>query len=130
MVCPGDRVTLTVYSAGAGEEADITVTLAAHPDDKDRAYLGVSIGGFFRRGNLDWEELPQEFGMREGPFFFHIPPGGAPMDPDALPFNLDELPFDLDQLPFDLRDLPFNLDELPFDWPGDPLPFGSEDQSV
>jgi S1-C subfamily serine protease len=127
---PGDRVTLTVNSAGAGEEADIKVTLAAHPDDKDRAYLGVSIGGFFRRGNLDWEELPQEFGMREGPFFFQIPPGGAPMDPDALPFNLDELPFDLDQLPFDLRDLPFNLDELPFDWPGDPQPFGSEDQSV
>lgn len=134
---PGNRVTLTVYSVDTGAEAEITVTLAAHPDDKEKAYLGVSLGGFFRRRNLDWGELPQGFGLGEGPFFFEIPPGESsfdldelPLDLDELPFDLRGLPFDLDELPFDLKELPFNLEELPFDWPENPQPFHSRDQSV
>jgi PDZ domain-containing secreted protein len=37
---PGDRVT--VYFLRAGEKESALVKLAAHPDDPERAYLGVS----------------------------------------------------------------------------------------
>ena len=36
---PGDKVTLTVWRAG--NTRTVTVTLAAHPDDAQRPYLGV-----------------------------------------------------------------------------------------
>jgi len=38
---PGDEVSITVNRDG--EMVAATVTLGAHPDDNDKAYLGVSI---------------------------------------------------------------------------------------
>jgi hypothetical protein len=54
---PGDRVTLTVYcfdhgsgrGDDIGEEREVEVTLAEHPDEEGKAYLGVFPGGFFIR---------------------------------------------------------------------------------
>ena len=52
---PGDTVTLTVYRLGdgagdaIGEEREVEVTLAEHPDEAGKAYLGIFPGGFFVR---------------------------------------------------------------------------------
>lgn len=61
---PGDRVTLTVLSSGDDEPHEVEVTLGAHPDDEERAYLGVTIGGsvrFRRFGDGEEGELPFRF---------------------------------------------------------------------
>ena len=42
---PGDAVELTVGSLTGAEARKVTVTLAARPDDKEKAYLGVVTGG-------------------------------------------------------------------------------------
>jgi len=56
---PGDKITLTVYQREGEEEHEIQVTLAEHPDDKGKAYLGVLIGGFFSiESNSEGGELP------------------------------------------------------------------------
>lgn len=41
---PGDEITLTVWRFG--ETRKVTVTLGQHPDDPQRAYLGVKYLGF------------------------------------------------------------------------------------
>jgi hypothetical protein len=64
---PGDRVMLTVYRLGdgtgdsigdsIGEESQVEVTLAEHPDEEGKAYLGVFPGGFSIRmheGRQGW----------------------------------------------------------------------------
>ncbi|MGH2522956.1 MAG: PDZ domain-containing protein [Anaerolineales bacterium] len=64
---PGDTLTLTVY--GPGEEAPrmVEVTLGEHPDEADRAYLGVTISGFFiKRTTTDAVPFP-------GPEFHDFP---------------------------------------------------------
>jgi S1-C subfamily serine protease len=96
---PGDRVTLTLYRSNDDEkeakgEREVEVTLAEHPDEEGKAYLGVRIGGFFRMHHLegderlprmdsfelhfDWEapldELPFEFDAVPDHFEFHFPP--------------------------------------------------------
>jgi S1-C subfamily serine protease len=101
---PGDTVLLTVTRADADEDVEVEATLGEHPDDAERAYLGVSVSNV---------TLPQR-GMRQGQGGFR------------LPFDLDQLPFDLDQLPFDLEQLPFDLDQLPFDLPVQPQPDGPQ----
>lgn len=40
---PGDSVTVTVRRAD-GDESDLEVELGAHPDDADKAYLGIRYG--------------------------------------------------------------------------------------
>jgi hypothetical protein len=95
---PGDRVTLMVYRSDDKKdeegEREVEVTLAEHPDEAGRAYLGVRIGGFFRMHHLegderlrrmdpfelhfDWkaplDELPFEFNAVPDHFEFHFPP--------------------------------------------------------
>jgi predicted metalloprotease with PDZ domain len=39
---PGDEIVLTVQHAGTDEQVEVSVTLGEHPDDPERAYLGVS----------------------------------------------------------------------------------------
>jgi S1-C subfamily serine protease len=78
---PGDEITLTVYQRDSEQEREIEITLDEHPDDEGRAYLGVSIGGFFK--------IERHFEGDERPFDFDFD--------FELPF--DELPFDLDDLP-------------------------------
>jgi len=79
---PGDTITLTVYQRDSEEEREIEIALAEHPDEEGKAYLGVSIGGFFRleRHRFEGDERPHDFD-----FDFELPF-------DKLPFNLDELP--------------------------------------
>jgi hypothetical protein len=116
---PGDEITLTVYSRDADEEQDVEVTLGENPDDEEKAYLGVTVGGYFmqrfsgsrnqdRSMPFGWrfesEEDSEEPG-RGSPFGFHF----------DLPFDLDDLPFDLDELP----------DLLPFGGSGDTTLGGS-----
>jgi S1-C subfamily serine protease len=97
---PGDTITLTVYQREGEEEREIEITLADHPDEEGRAYLGVLIGGFFRiERHLEGGELPFDF---------------------ELPFDLDELPERFRfELPFE--EWHFDLEELPerfeFRWP-------------
>jgi len=43
---PGDEIALTVYRPGEKELLEIEVVLGQHPDDEEKAYLGVSPGGF------------------------------------------------------------------------------------
>lgn len=98
---PGDRVTLTVYQRDGEEEREIEVTLAEHPNEEEKAYLGVSIGGFFR--------IERHFEGDE-------PPHGFEYFQFQRPFDFD---FDF-ELPFDRLELPFHLDEprrFEFDWP-------------
>lgn len=89
---PGDTVVLTVTREGEDEPIEIEAVLGQHPDDAERAYLGVSVGGAVMR--LRSQGSTEDF---------------------TLPFDLEQLPFDLDQLPFDLDQLPF---DLPFELPG------------
>jgi S1-C subfamily serine protease len=65
---PGDEVTLTVFRAG--EEIKVTVTLAEHPDDPAKGYLGVMAGSF----SVDQIKVPAP----SQDFEFELPgvPGG------------------------------------------------------
>ncbi len=45
---PGDEVTLTVVRLSNGNERQVEVSLAEHPDESGKAYLGVYLGGYFR----------------------------------------------------------------------------------
>jgi S1-C subfamily serine protease len=83
---PGDTVVLTVTREGEADAVEIEAVLGEHPDDAEKAYLGVSIGAFMMR--------------------MHGQGRGTDGQGFSLPFDLDQLPFDLDQLPFDL---PFEL---------------------
>ena len=52
---PGDEISITIQRVD--ESLDITATLDAHPEDNDRAHLGVYIGGLsFHRENDLFEE--------------------------------------------------------------------------
>jgi S1-C subfamily serine protease len=100
---PGDAVTLTVYSTDGGEQRELEVTLAEHPEDSAKAYLGVSIGGFMLHwdprhgeggsgGMQSFREFFEQFRGRpfgdqgEWPFEFEFPPGWfeqEPVQPDG-----------------------------------------------
>jgi hypothetical protein len=137
----GDRVTVTYLREEDEDGRQVTVTLGQHPEDPDRAFLGVLIGGTMQRRRFEGGELPEGFDFRGGRHFFGVPGAELPFDPEALPFDLDEmpegfefrggpfffgvpggeLPFDPEQLPFDWEEIPFDWDQLPFD-PGE-IPF-------
>lgn len=57
---PGDRLTLTVDPRGDEEEHEVVVTLGEHPDDAERAYLGVLLLQIRRlgHGTDGWEFRP------------------------------------------------------------------------
>jgi S1-C subfamily serine protease len=87
---PGDRVTLTVYRSNDDEkeakgEREVEVTLAEHPDEEGKAYLGVRIGGFLRMHHLEGDERLPRMDSFELHFDWEAP--------------LDELPFEFDAVP-------------------------------
>lgn len=84
---PGDQVTLTVSQAGEEEEErEVEVTLTEHPEEEEKAYLGVRIGGFFRmHRHFEGNEWPGEM---EKEFEFHFE---GPFD-DEHPFDLEVIP--------------------------------------
>jgi S1-C subfamily serine protease len=95
---PSDQMTLTVQHPDDEEEREVEVTLAEHPEEEGKAYLGVEIGGFIhvhRGGESEWHHGEDSF-----EYFF---------DWDA-PF--DEAPFDLEEmLPhFELQFSPEHFD--------------------
>lgn len=79
---PGDAVTLSVQSQDAEEAADVEVTLAARPDDANRAYLGVSLGTFQSMRS-------QQIVPGQGQFQFELPSdqsnGTTPPDQGQMP---------------------------------------------
>jgi S1-C subfamily serine protease len=109
---PGDELTLTIRRAGEDDDRDqeqelqLSVTLGEHPDDEDRAYLGIRLGlravyhrrfggesdpeGWFPRFLLP-EDWRSELGLPEEWHWEFQPPGRW-----NLPFGLDELPEDLE----------------------------------
>ena len=96
---PGDELKLTIsrpeQDSEEDDELEISVTLAEHPEEGERAYLGVSLGfraiGLRRFGGQgDPEQWREEYGLREN---------------WDLPFDLPELPEHW-ELPFDLKELP------------------------
>jgi S1-C subfamily serine protease len=46
---PGEQVTLTIYRQGEEKSQEIQVTLAEHPDEAGKSYLGIKLAGFFQR---------------------------------------------------------------------------------
>jgi S1-C subfamily serine protease len=86
---PGDQITLTVQRSGDEQTTDMQVTLGTNPDQAPtqgggKAYLGVSIGAFFRiqqpdggqgSGGLEFFGMPFElpFGQDGAPFQFQLP---------------------------------------------------------
>jgi S1-C subfamily serine protease len=81
---PGDEITLTVYHPGEKDADEVELTLAEHPKEEGKAYLGVRIGGFFRIDRFEDGEGRHEMDLD---LFLDVEP----------PF--DELPFDLDAVP-------------------------------
>ena len=79
---PGDEITLTIYRPDDEEELDIEVRLGEHPDDEDRAYLGVSLGGFFHIRRFGGDEIPPDFK------FFRLPH----LDWEELPLPWESAP--------------------------------------
>ena len=64
---PGDEITLTVYRDGESETIEVELTLGEDPEEAGQAYLGVSIGGFFRyeyRGPGNNPDTPFHFDFR------------------------------------------------------------------
>jgi PDZ domain-containing secreted protein len=45
---PGDTIILTVAKPEDDISQEVTITLADHPDQAGKAYLGVQVSGFFR----------------------------------------------------------------------------------
>ena len=70
---PGARVELTLLRDGEDGEQVVSITLGASPEDKEKGYLGVAIGGFFR-----FQRVGPEGGLEEGfpPFDFDFLPDG------------------------------------------------------
>jgi len=115
---PGDRVTLTVLRMGDGQEQEIKVTLAEHPDGEGRGFLGVSISDFLRMERFADPSAPQQFHFRHGR-------PGSEFHWDEMPFNWEEMPFDPGDMPFHWEEMPFDPENLPFDL--DKLPMDPED---
>ncbi len=89
---PGDTIKLTVLGADEEEERQVEVTLAEHPEMAGQAYLGVTIGAFFR----SWHYEGGEDQSGEQPFGEFLDRFNFDWQPRE---HLDWLPFDLD---FDL----------------------------
>jgi S1-C subfamily serine protease len=101
---PGDQVTLTLVSPEDGEERDVAVALAEHPDEEDKAYLGVQIGGFIHVRRFHHGD--GEFLHREGEEFEYNFDFDWEMPPDGLHLELPHLEeFDFDNV------FPFGADE-------------------
>ena len=69
---PGDALKLTVHRSGESESIEITATLAGHPDTAGKAYLGVTVGGFFIQ-QFENGEMPQGFPFDSFPFRINPP---------------------------------------------------------
>ncbi len=69
---PGDTISLTVYRPKDGETVEIEATLAEHPEEETRAYLGVVTVPFPRMFYREGEKMP---GMKdtERRFMFRVP---------------------------------------------------------
>jgi hypothetical protein len=64
---PGDEIILTVYRNGEGEPLEVELTLGEDPEVAGQAYMGVSLGGFFRfeyRGPARDPDNPFHFDFR------------------------------------------------------------------
>ena len=109
---PGDTLTLTTFDSKEEEEREVEVTLGENPDEKDKAYLGVTIGGFFSFRRFEGhKELDR---MRPFERFFQE-------FQDHIPFNLEDGPgLRFDRLPFefDFRLPPGLFKDVPYS-PGD-----------
>jgi S1-C subfamily serine protease len=78
---PGETVVLGVVKAGESDVTEVTVTLAENPDAKDKAFLGVQLGGPWLAPGLPGPEK-REYrvpGGRGG----SVPGGAAPGGIDA-----------------------------------------------
>jgi S1-C subfamily serine protease len=88
---PGDTVTLTALQSGEEEEREVEVTLAEHPEEKDKTYLGVQIGGFVHVRKIERGERSD--GREPLQFFYDFdwegPLDDLPFDPDALPHHFE-----------------------------------------
>jgi len=99
---PGDEIVLTVVHPSDGHEREVEVTLAEHPEESGKAYLGVWLGGYFR---LPSTEEGQGTLQR---WFFGLPfslPFGSPSDGDDTPRR-----FEFHWPPESPRDVPLGDD--------------------
>jgi serine protease Do len=69
---PGDKVMLTVVQLSDGNEREVEVTLAEHPEESGKAYLGVYLGSYFQLPSTEEGQ-----GMLQRWFF------GSPSDGDG-----------------------------------------------
>ena len=61
---PGDEVQVTVDRDG--EEISVPVTLAAHPEDEEKAYLGVNMAASAMIGRVQEDSPAADAGMEKG----------------------------------------------------------------
>ena len=114
---PGDEVKLTIQHRGSDESVEVTVTLGAHPDNAERAYLGVA---YMPTLNRPWDPnnrhyrmppMPREPKNEDGDGCFHGHEGcegdhGYGEHGDMMPFFHHGFEnFDLDQLSEEDRDV-------------------------
>jgi S1-C subfamily serine protease len=64
---PGDTLLVTVSPAAGGKDTDFTVILAQNPADASKAWMGLSLAGFERRGPGGDDDDPGPGGMMRGP---------------------------------------------------------------
>lgn len=80
---PGDKLALSVLRDG--ETIELEATLAGHPDDENRPYLGVTALGFFGTRVFPNGAMPE--GWPDFDFKFRVP-----FDGFRIPFGPDEPP--------------------------------------
>ena len=62
---PGDEVVLTIQHARSDETSEMTVVLGAHPDDAERAYLGVA---YIPVMNRAWDSPNRRYRAQPAPY--------------------------------------------------------------
>jgi S1-C subfamily serine protease len=80
---PGDTIALTI--SRDGESQEIEATLAEHPDEEGRAYLGVTIAGFFGTRTFREDEAPEGFQGPRLDFRFPFDRFFSPFEPEVPP---------------------------------------------
>jgi S1-C subfamily serine protease len=70
---PGQTILLNVFRPEAEIEMEMEIVLAKHPDEAGKAYLGVTVGGFYRLQRFRGGEGPLPPGEFEFPFHFELP---------------------------------------------------------
>ncbi len=57
---PGDEIVLSIHNPEASETMEVPITLGAHPDDEERAFLGIAYAIAPMLGDQDEDDAENE----------------------------------------------------------------------